>query len=169
MVNSGWLAAIIRSIRRGKSDVYANAFENNGNWSVTLTNRNDFSVLDSFPPSGNLPATAETVLYTNGITDNNENSNSVTIGPLPGGISVTGNTVTLTLPPLSVVSLLPPSTLNSTQRTAATAAPVGRAEKSASSSRRRPVFLTVVYRRFGRLNAQRNWFPGMLTGMIFAL
>jgi hypothetical protein len=91
------------------SNVYANAFQNNDNWSAVLTNGNDSSVQVTlqFPSSGNLPASAETVLYTNGITDNNENSNSVTIGALPGGISVSGTNVTVTLPPLSVVSLLP--------------------------------------------------------------
>ncbi len=89
------------------SNVYANAFENGGNWSAVLTNGNNSSVKITlqFPSTGTLPGSAETVLYTNGLTDNNENSNSVKIGPLPGGISISGNTLTLTLPPYSVVAL----------------------------------------------------------------
>ena len=46
-----------------------------------------------------MPQTAETVLYTNGITDNSENSNDVYVGELPGGLSISGQNVTLTLPP----------------------------------------------------------------------
>jgi hypothetical protein len=94
------------------SNVYANAFQNNGYWKAALTNANDYNVQLAlqFPSTATLPSSAQTVHYTNGITDNNEDSNSVTIGPLPGGISISGNTVTLTLPPLSVVALLPPAT-----------------------------------------------------------
>jgi hypothetical protein len=109
VVNSAMAGSYYPVDTSAVSNVYANAFQNNGNWSAVLTNGNDSSVQLTleFPSSGNLPASAETVLYTNGITDNNENSNSVTIGALPGGISVSGNNVILTLPPLSVVSLLP--------------------------------------------------------------
>jgi hypothetical protein len=105
------------------SKVFANAFENGSYWSAALVNGNDSSVRLTlqFPSSGTVPATAETVLYSNGIIDNNENSNSVTIGPLPGGVSISGNTVTATLPPFSVVALLPSATPDSTHATAASA------------------------------------------------
>ena len=111
------------------SNVYANAFENNGRWSVALTNGNDNNVQLTlqFPPTGTLPSSGQTVLYTNGITDNNENSNSVRIGPLPGGMSVTGNSLTLTLPPFSVVALLPSATPKATR--------VGSAEATATLRR----------------------------------
>jgi hypothetical protein len=91
------------------ANVYANAFENGGNWSAVLTNGNNYSVQITlqFPATGTLPASAETVLYTNGITDNNEDSNSVTIAPLPGGLSVSANSVAFTLPPFSIVALPP--------------------------------------------------------------
>lgn len=91
------------------SNVYANAFQNNGHWSAALTNANNYNVQIrlQFPSSGTLPTSAQTVLYTNGFTDNNEDSNSVTIGLLPGGFTISGNILTLTLPPFSVVALLP--------------------------------------------------------------
>jgi hypothetical protein len=52
-----------------------------------------------------MPQTAETVLYTNGLTDNAENSNDVYVGALPGGLSTSGTNVTLTLPGYSVVAI----------------------------------------------------------------
>src|SRR5260370_41208745 len=58
-----------------------------------------------FPSSGTMPQTAEAVLNTNGITDNSENSNAVFVGALPGGISTSGQNVTLTLPPYSVAAI----------------------------------------------------------------
>ena len=54
---------------------------------------------------GSMPQTSEAVLNTNGITDNAENSNDVYVGALPGGIVTSGNNVTLTLPPYSVVAI----------------------------------------------------------------
>lgn len=95
----------------GVDGVYANAFENGGNWSAVLVNSNPcaLGLTLQFPATGTLPGTTETVLYTNGITDNNENSNNVTIGALPGGLRISGRSVTLTLPPDAVVALDPPS------------------------------------------------------------
>ena len=58
-----------------------------------------------FPASGTMPQTAEAVLNTNGITDNAENSNDVYVAALPGGLSTSGQNVTLTLPPFSVVAI----------------------------------------------------------------
>jgi len=89
--------------------VYGAAFNQSGSWSAILSNSNNANVTFqvTFPSGGTLPAQAETVLYTNGLADNDEDSNSVTIGALPGGISASGTTLTVTLPPFSVVALLP--------------------------------------------------------------
>ena len=87
--------------------VYGGAFNQNGSWSAVMSNSNSTSVSFSvtFPAGSTLPSVAQTVLYTNGLADNDENSNSVTIGPLPGGIAVSGTTLTVTLPPFSAVAL----------------------------------------------------------------
>ena len=113
----GWAQALLNRAIGGQyhmldtsqwSGVYGAAFNQGGSWSAILSNSNSTSVSFevTFPSGGTLPAKAETVLYTSGLADNDENSNSVTIGALPGGISVTGNTITLTLPPFSAVALL---------------------------------------------------------------
>ena len=52
-----------------------------------------------------LPSTTKAVNYTNGITDNAENSNDVYVGALQGGLTTSGQNVTLTLPPFSVVAI----------------------------------------------------------------
>ena len=92
--------------------VYAAAFNQNGSWSAIVSNSNNAAVTFkvTFPAGGSLPSQAQTVLYTNGIADNNENSNSVTIGPLPGGISTANNTLSVTLPPFALAALLPAAT-----------------------------------------------------------
>lgn len=89
--------------------VYGGAFNQNGSWSAVMSNSNNASIRFSvtFPAGGTLPSVAQTVLYTNGLADNDENSNSVSIGPLPGAIATSGTTLTVTLPPFSVVALLP--------------------------------------------------------------
>src|ERR1700678_3469742 len=91
-----------------------NAYQNAGAWSAALVNTtaSPITLTVQFPSSGTLPQTAETVLYTNSIADNSENSNFVHVGPLPGGITEAGRTVTLTLPPLSVVALEPSLSAN---------------------------------------------------------
>ena len=116
----GWAQALLNRAIGGEyhmldtsqwAGVYGAAFNNNGSWSAILSNSNSTSVSFqvTFPAGATLPAKAETVLYTSGLADNDENSNSVTIGALPGAISVTANTITLTLPPFSAVALLPTS------------------------------------------------------------
>jgi hypothetical protein len=86
--------------------VYGAAFKSVAQWSALLSNANNAEVPirigfpDGFPPS-----IGETVAYTNSISDNNEDSNSVHIGSLRGGIAVSAHTIKLTLPPLSVVAL----------------------------------------------------------------
>jgi hypothetical protein len=97
----------------GPSSVVADSFNSNnggtGSWSAALVNTKNVSQSYqlTFPSTGNLPSTAETVNYTKGITDNNEDSDSVTIGALSGGITTSGRSVNLTLCPLCVVALEP--------------------------------------------------------------
>lgn len=78
-----------------------------GGWSAALVNTTSAPVTltVAFPPSGTLPQNAEAVLNTHGITDNAENSNDVYVGALPGGLATSGQNVTLTLPPFSVVGI----------------------------------------------------------------
>jgi hypothetical protein len=92
---------------KAPSGTVINAYENAGAWSAALVNTTDSSITLTveFPSSGSMPQTAETVLYTNGMTDNAENSNDVYVGELPGGLSISGQNVTLTLPPFSVVAI----------------------------------------------------------------
>ena len=117
----GWAQALLNRAIGGAyhqmdtsawTGVYGAAFVRNGSWSAIVSNSNNASVRFNitFPTGGALPSVGETVLYTNGLADNDENSNSVTIGQLPGGVSNSGNVLTVTLPPLSVVALLPPAT-----------------------------------------------------------
>ena len=97
----------------GPSGVVADSFNSNnggtGSWSAVLVNTKNVnqSYQLTFPSTGNLPSTGETVNYTKGITDNNEDSDSVTIGALSGGITTSGRSVNLTLCPLCVVALEP--------------------------------------------------------------
>jgi hypothetical protein len=89
------------------SGTVINAYLNAGAWSAALVNTtaSPIKLTVQFPSSGAMPQTAETVLNTNGITDNSENSNAVYVGALPGGLSTSGQNVTLTLPPYSVVAI----------------------------------------------------------------
>ena len=89
------------------SGTVINAYENAGAWSAALVNTTaaPITLTLQFPASGTVPQTAETVLNTNGITDNAENSNDVYVAALPGGLSTSGQNVTLTLPPFSVVAI----------------------------------------------------------------
>ena len=113
--------------------VYTNAFENNGTWSAVLVNTNGTpqSVTVDFP-GGTVPNQATTLNYVNGITDNTENSNDVTVGPLAGGVSCTGQNCSVTLPPWNVVALsnsgsqatpTPTATAPATPKPSATATP----------------------------------------------
>jgi hypothetical protein len=89
------------------SGTVINAYQNAGAWSAALVNTtaSPIALTLEFPSSGNLPQTAEAVLNTNGITDTAENSNDVFVGALPGGLSSSGQNITLTLPPFSVVAV----------------------------------------------------------------
>ena len=92
---------------KSPSGTVINAYENADAWSAALVNTTAslITLTVEFPSSGTMPQTAEAVLNTNGITDNAENSNDVYVGALPGGLSTSGQNVTLTLPPFSVVAL----------------------------------------------------------------
>jgi hypothetical protein len=85
------------------------AFQAAGHWSAAISNSNGHTVALPiiFPGRAAPPTIAETVLYTHAMADNNENSNSVKIGALPGGITKAARTVLITLPPFSIVALEP--------------------------------------------------------------
>ena len=86
--------------------VYGAAFKSGHGWSALLSNSNNRGItIQVVFPNGKLPSIGETVLYSNTLADNNENSDSVKIGSLSGGIAVTGQKVTFTLPPLSLVAI----------------------------------------------------------------
>jgi hypothetical protein len=89
------------------SGTVINAYQNAAAWSAALVNTTAQSITLTveFPSSGTMPQTAETVLNTNGFADNAENSNDVYVGPLPSGLSISGQNITLTLPPYSVVAI----------------------------------------------------------------
>jgi hypothetical protein len=92
---------------KAPSGTVINAYQNAGAWSAALVNTTaaPITVTVQFPSSGTMPQTAEAVLNTNGIADNSENSNAVFVGALPGGLATSGQNVTLTLPPYSVVAI----------------------------------------------------------------
>ena len=92
---------------KAPSGTVINAYQNAGAWSAALVNTtaSPITLTLEFPSSGTMPQTAEAVLNTNGITDNAENSNDVYVGALPGGLNTSGQNVTLTLPPFSVVAI----------------------------------------------------------------
>jgi hypothetical protein len=94
---------------KAPSGTVINAYENAGAWSAALVNTtaSPITLTLEFPSSGTVPQTAETVSYTNGINDNAENSNDVSVTELPTGLSTSGQNVTLTLPPYSVVAIKP--------------------------------------------------------------
>jgi hypothetical protein len=66
----------------------------------------DTAVSVTFPNGTVVPMNAQTVLYTKGMADNNQNSDSVRIGHLPGGVSVSGQRISFTAQALSAVALL---------------------------------------------------------------
>ncbi len=111
----GWGEALANKVIAGDyhamdtsnyTGVYGAAFNNSGNWESLITNSNNATVAMCITyPAGVVPGSAETVLFTNGLADNNEGSDSVTIGPLVGGVSITGQSICFTLPALGEVAL----------------------------------------------------------------
>jgi hypothetical protein len=75
---------------------------------VALSNANSSPtpVTITFPSGTRPPTLGKTVLYTRGMADNNEASNSVYIGSLPGGVSRSGQQVSFAAPAFSAVALL---------------------------------------------------------------
>jgi hypothetical protein len=57
-------------------------------------------------PTGSMPSVGTTINYVNGLADNNEATNTVTIGVLKGGVSVSGQKASFTMPGFSAVALL---------------------------------------------------------------
>ena len=92
------------------SGVYCAAFAhsstNNYQLACVNTNTTPTAVSVAFPSGANVPTIADTVNYTNGMADNNENSASLSIGSLSGGVSYNGQTGTFTIPALGTVALL---------------------------------------------------------------
>jgi hypothetical protein len=89
------------------SGVYGAAFCPTGQaqCNVALSNSHSSSTAVSitFPSGTTVPTVGKTVLYTNGMADNNEASNSVYIGSLPGGVSQSDQQVSFTAPAFSAV------------------------------------------------------------------
>jgi hypothetical protein len=89
------------------SDVVCAAFLAGGNWTASLANANgtDTQVTITFP-QGTVPSVGETINHVRGLADNNEATNTVTIGSLRGDVSVKGQEVSFTMPAFSAVALL---------------------------------------------------------------
>jgi hypothetical protein len=89
------------------SGISCAAFLSGGKWTAALTNGNSTttSVTITFP-TGTVPSAGTTINYVNGMSDNNEATNTVTIGRLKGGVSVNGQVVSFTMPEFSAVALL---------------------------------------------------------------
>ena len=53
-----------------------------------------------------MPRVGTTINYVKGMADNNEATNTVTIGSLKDGVSINGQVLSLTMPAFSAVALL---------------------------------------------------------------
>ena len=92
------------------SGTSANAFLQGTDWSAVLVNSTSGDAVGTITfPTGTVPGSCKTVLYTNGITDNNENSNDVYVGSC-GSFSCTGQTCSYNLAPFSVEAMDPSAT-----------------------------------------------------------
>jgi hypothetical protein len=89
------------------SGISCAAFLSGGKWTAALSNANSTttSVTITFP-TGTVPSVGTTINNINGLADNNEATNTVTIGRLKGGVSVSGQEATLAMPAFSAVALL---------------------------------------------------------------
>ena len=83
------------------------AFLRDGRWTAALSNANGTAtpVTITFP-GGTVPSVGTTINYVKGMADNNEATNTVTIGRLKGGVSINGQVVSLTMPAFSAVALV---------------------------------------------------------------
>ena len=95
------------------SGTYASAFLQGTDWSAVLVNSTSTNAAGTitFPP-GTVPGSCKTVHYSNGIRDNNENSNSVDVGSCTS-FSCSGQTCKYNLPPFSVEAMDASSTATS--------------------------------------------------------
>jgi hypothetical protein len=84
---------------------YASAFLQGTHWSAVLVNSTSVNAAGTITfPAGTVPGSCKTVLYTNGITDNSENSNDVHVGSC-ATFSCTGQTCSYNLPAFSVEAM----------------------------------------------------------------
>jgi hypothetical protein len=89
------------------SGTYASAFLRGTHWSAVLVNSTSGNAAGTITfPTGTVPPSCETVLYTHGITDNNENSNYVFVGSC-ASFSCMGQTCSYNLAPFSVEAMDP--------------------------------------------------------------
>jgi hypothetical protein len=124
VMNSAIMGSYYPVNTSGISNVFINAYDNSGFWSAVFINGNPTAtpIILTLPGTDLLPANAITVLNTNGITDNSEASGSVFVGPLPGGMTPSGRTITLIMPPDSVSAALEASTTPTPTATATSTA-----------------------------------------------
>jgi hypothetical protein len=89
------------------SGIYCAAFLSGGKWTAALSNGNATPTPVGITfPAGTVPSVGTTINYVNGLSDNNEATNTVTIGRLKGDVSVKGQEVSFTMPAFSAVALL---------------------------------------------------------------
>jgi hypothetical protein len=96
------------------SGVLCAAFLDAGKWTAALANANSSitPVTVTFP-TGTVPSVGTTINHVAGLSDNNEATNTVTIGNLEGGVSVAGQVVSFKMPAFSAVALLQPAATTS--------------------------------------------------------
>jgi hypothetical protein len=89
------------------SGINCAAFLSGGKWMAALSNAKGIAtpVTITFP-TGTVPVVGTTINYLKGMADNNEATNTVTIGSLKGGVSISGQIVNFTMPAFSAVALL---------------------------------------------------------------
>ncbi len=89
------------------SGINCAAFLSGGRWTAALSNANGTAtpVTITFP-TGTVPRVGTTINYVKGNADNNEATNTVTIGSLKDGVSFSGQVLSLTMPAFSAVALL---------------------------------------------------------------
>jgi hypothetical protein len=93
------------------SGIYCAAFLSGGKWTAALASANSTTTAVTITfPTGNVPSVGTTINSANGLSDNNEATNTVTIGSIKGGVSVSGQKASFTMPAYSAVALLQAAT-----------------------------------------------------------
>jgi len=106
VVNSA-IGGVYYPITGMANGTYASAFLLGTHWSAVLVNSTSTNAAGTITfPAGTVPVSCKTVLYTNGITDNAENSNDVHVGSC-ASFSCTGQTCSYNLPAFSVEAMDP--------------------------------------------------------------